>query len=61
MNKLFTSGFFVAGVLILAACSDVRRSPGRDYTPDMRYSRAYETYAPHDNLTALGINYTGLP
>jgi len=43
------------------SCSDVRRSPGLDYMPDMRYSRAYETYAPHDNLKARGINYTGLP
>src|SRR5690606_32819839 len=37
------------------------RSPGHVYMPDMAYSRAYETYAPHDNLTDSGINYTTMP
>jgi mono/diheme cytochrome c family protein len=60
MKQLLTTGFFIIAV-ILVSCSDVRREPGRDYMPDMRYSRAYETYAPHDNLAQLGINYTGLP
>ena len=29
--------------------------------PDMAYSRAYETYAPHQELKDRGINYTCLP
>lgn len=27
------------------SCSDVKRKPGSDYMPDMRFSRAYETYS----------------
>lgn len=27
------------------SCSDVKRTPGKDYMPDMRQSRAYETYS----------------
>ena len=46
---------FLATVLILAGCSDVKRDPGRVYMPDMAYSRAYETYSPNpifpDGLT----------
>jgi mono/diheme cytochrome c family protein/uncharacterized protein YceK len=60
MKKLSVILFFMIAA-VLAGCSDVRRHPGRDYMPDMRYSRAYETYSPHDNLAALGINYTGMP
>jgi cytochrome c len=29
--------------------------------PDMAYSRAYETYADHSNLTEKGINYNNMP
>lgn len=29
--------------------------------PDMAYSRAYETYADHDNLANKGINYNNQP
>ncbi len=43
------------------ACSDVRRSPGRVYMPDMAYSRAYETYASTANLDSHGINYNKMP
>ena len=43
------------------ACSDIRRSPGRVYMPDMAYSRAYETYAPTANLDSHGIHYNGVP
>lgn len=49
----------IAGTII--SCSDVRRNPGRIYMPDMTYSRAYETYAPHQNLADSGINYTNMP
>ncbi len=40
---LITAGFIITG------CSDVRRSPGHVYMPDMGYSRAYETYAALDS------------
>jgi len=52
-------------VLVLAvvawSCSDVRRSPGRVYMPDMAYSRAYESYAPYDGLTKEGVHYDRKP
>ena len=35
--------------LLMASCNKVKRNPGRDYMPDMRYSRAYETYAGLDS------------
>lgn len=57
--KLFIS-FIITGLLI-AGCSDVRRSPGRVYMPDMGYSRAYETYADHSNLAKEGVFYNNMP
>jgi mono/diheme cytochrome c family protein len=55
----------IIAVLLLAvavwSCSDVRRSPGRVYMPDMAYSRAYETYAPIDTLGKQGIYYNRMP
>jgi mono/diheme cytochrome c family protein len=48
-------------VVVLAACSEVKRKPGKIYMPDMAYSRAYETYADHSNLKAKGINYNSQP
>lgn len=51
--------FFIAGVVI--SCSDIKRTRGREYMPDMAYSRAYETYAPHENLRERNINYTAMP
>lgn len=48
-------------MLVLAACDNVRRNPGRVYMPDMAYSRAYETYASTENLQKKGIRYNGLP
>ena len=36
----------LAAIIIAAAgCSDVKRTPGKVYMPDMAYSRAYETYS----------------
>lgn len=43
------------------ACTDVKRTPGSIYMPDMAYSRAYETYADHSNLKEKGISYNNLP
>lgn len=47
--------------LLLAACSQVKREPGKIYMPDMAYSRAYETYADHSNLANKGIQYNNQP
>jgi mono/diheme cytochrome c family protein len=51
----------LAMTVIVWSCSDVRRSPGRVYMPDMAYSRAIETYAPIDTLEKQGINYNRMP
>jgi mono/diheme cytochrome c family protein len=60
MNKLSVF-LLLAAVSVLAACSDVKRKPGTVYMPDMAYSRAYESYSDHSNLTAKNINYTARP
>lgn len=64
MKKLTIISIFAAGVA-LVACSDVRRSPGRVYMPDMAYSRAYETYAMTEErkaeLLKQGIHYSNIP
>ena len=51
----------LTAIVVLAACSDVKRKPGSIYMPDMAYSRAYESYADHSNLAEKGINYTNMP
>lgn len=51
----------LTAVVVLAACSDVKRKPGSVYMPDMAYSRAYESYADHSNLAEKGINYNNRP
>lgn len=58
MKKL---AIFLSVAAIVAACSDVKRKPGKTYVPDMAYSRAYETYADHSNLSDKGISYNALP
>jgi mono/diheme cytochrome c family protein len=60
MNK-FLAITFLAAVVVLTSCSDVKRTPGSIYMPDMAYSRAYETYADHSNLAEKGINYNNMP
>jgi mono/diheme cytochrome c family protein len=60
MKKLSIISVLVMAVIVWS-CSDVRRSPGTVYMPDMAYSRAYETYAPIDTLKAQGIRYNRLP
>ncbi len=51
--------------IIIISCSDVRRSPGRVYMPDMAYSRAYETYSVTEEqkeaLLKQGIHYSNAP
>ena len=34
-----------AMLMAAAGCSDVKRTPGKVYMPDMANSRAYETYS----------------
>lgn len=61
MNKLSIITC-IAFVAVLVGCSnEVKRKPSNIYMPDMAYSRAYETYADHSNLTEQGINYTNQP
>lgn len=57
---LFISSVSLAAILMVS-CDDVKRTPGNDYMPDMRHSRAYETYADHGNLADKGINYKPMP
>lgn len=52
---------FAAAGLLIVACSDVKREPGKVYMPDMAVSRAYETYADHSNLKDKNINYNNQP
>ena len=49
MKKFFVIAIIFCGGLIFTACSDVRRSPGVVYMPDMGYSVAVETYAKLDS------------
>jgi mono/diheme cytochrome c family protein len=51
----------LSAIVALVACSDVKRTPGDIYMPDMATSRAYESYADHSNLTEKGINYNNRP
>lgn len=60
MKKVLILSSF-ATIIIVQSCSDVRREPGAVYMPDMAYSRAYETYADHSDLTKEGIFYNNLP
>lgn len=52
---------FALGIVAIISCNDVQRKPSRIYMPDMAYSRAYETYSDHSNLTSKGINYNNQP
>ncbi len=51
----------LSAALVIVSCSDVKRTPGKVYMPDMAYSRAYESYADHSNLAEKGINYNNMP
>jgi hypothetical protein len=61
MKKLSVISFVLVTVFVTVSCSDIKRTRGREYMPDMAYSRAYETYAPHERLQEQGVNYTALP
>jgi len=60
MKKLAIIFVFTLTEILVIGCGD-HTKPGRDYMPDMKYSRAYETYAEHDNLAMKGINYNSRP
>lgn len=57
---LIITGVFVAGMAMIG-CRGGKNDPGKVYMPDMAYSRAYETYAPTDNLKGKGIYYDATP
>jgi mono/diheme cytochrome c family protein len=60
MKKLaIISALAISGVL-LTSCHD-NSKPGLDYMPDMKNSRAYETYADHGNLSSKGVFYNNRP
>jgi hypothetical protein len=65
MKKLIIISLVAATGLTIVACSDVKRSPGRIYMPDMAYSRAYETYSVTEEkkaeLLKQGIHFSNTP
>ena len=65
MNKNYKNKNLLLVIAIVAislvSCDEVKRTPGSIYMSDMAYSRAYESYADHSNLTAKGIYYDNLP
>lgn len=62
MKKLVIIFFSALSGFLIISCGDNKHSePGRIYMPDMFYSRAYETYSDHSNLSAKGITYNNRP
>jgi mono/diheme cytochrome c family protein len=60
MNKFFVITF-LAAVVVLTSCSDVKRKPGSIYMPDMAYSRAIESYTDLAYLKEQGIHFDAKP
>ena len=65
MKKTFFASLIIVAVTLVVSCSDVQRTPGRVYMPDMAYSRAYETYATTEEMKAemlkKGIHFSNTP
>jgi mono/diheme cytochrome c family protein len=61
MKKSAIILFFALSGLLVISCGDDHSKPGRDYMPDMKYSRAYETYADHSNLSSKGVSFNNRP
>jgi mono/diheme cytochrome c family protein len=61
MKKLLSIFLSALLVLFTSGCGSNNSDPGRDYMPDMKYSRAYETYTDHSNLSAKGITFNSRP
>lgn len=59
-KTLLLTGTFAMAIAVIG-CNQVRRDTGRAYMPDMSYSRAYETYASTEALTAAGVHYNARP
>src|SRR5690242_12499268 len=56
MKKILVIAFLIVSI---AGCSDVKRTPGAVYMPDMAYSRAIETYSVLDSSQfTLDSNHT---
>lgn len=60
MKKLAIISVFSLSAVLVISCGD-NSEPGRIYMPDMVYSRAYETYADHGNLSSKGVFYNNRP
>jgi hypothetical protein len=64
-KKLSIVSLLVITVVLVISCSDIKRTPGRVYMPDMAYSRAYESYAISaefkEMLLKKGIHYNNTP
>ena len=60
IHKYISAALFISGIIFFCGCGG-KNTPGRIYMPDMSYSRAYETYAPYDELAKEGINYKNYP
>lgn len=60
MKKLAIISIFSIATVMVISCDD-HSKPGLDYMPDMKNSRAYETYADHGNLSAKGVVYNNRP
>jgi mono/diheme cytochrome c family protein len=60
MKKLAFISVFSLSAVIITSCGN-NSKPGLDYMPDMKDSRAYETYADHANLSAKGVFYNNRP
>ncbi|MDQ6815102.1 MAG: cytochrome c [Bacteroidota bacterium] len=60
MKKLVIISILALSGFLVISCGD-NSKPGLDYMPDMKNSRAYETYADHSNLSAKGVFYNNRP
>jgi mono/diheme cytochrome c family protein len=60
MKKLSIISVIFLSAIVVSSCGD-NSKPGLDYMPDMKHSRAYETYADHANLSAKGVFYNNRP
>jgi len=60
MKKLAIISVFSISALGVVSCGG-NSKPGLDYMPDMKNSRAYETYADHANLSDKGVFYNNRP
>lgn len=66
MKKVFILSCIIVAVTFAVSCSsDIQRTPGKTYMPDMAYSRAVETYSVTEEQKAewlkKGIHYSNTP